>query len=185
MQWFDAKDSRQPFQTPTDLLNAMRRFWVDDHALDRAIDLFQATRQGSLRAREFGAAVESLASACVGRDFVDTDLCDVFRRGLNVYVREHVKLQVRMRLRADKPSNFSTLVNIAADRDGMNPLSNNPIPKKASVASLPTSSVAVNTSYRGSSSSSRSPPAQWIERAIEWQSLNPISARSRILVPGF
>ena len=133
MQSFDAKDSRQPFPTPTDLLNAMRRFWVDDHALDRAIDLFQATRQGSLRAREFGAAVESLASACVGRDFVDKDLCDVFRRGLNVHVREHVKLQVRMRLRQDKPSNFSTLVNMAADRDGMNPPSNNPIPKKASV----------------------------------------------------
>jgi hypothetical protein len=93
-QWFDSQNLTMPWETTTHLVTAMREFWVDDTAVERAVIAFRAARQGYLRAHEFGASVQALAVACHGRIFTEEDKKEVFLLGLKQGVKEYVELVV-------------------------------------------------------------------------------------------
>ncbi|GAA5875056.1 hypothetical protein JCM1840_001752 [Sporobolomyces johnsonii] len=71
--WFDARHKRAPFKMAMEVFEAVRQYWSDDHASDRAWSKYRSARQGSSRARDFGAELDTLADACLNQEISDHD----------------------------------------------------------------------------------------------------------------
>ncbi|GAA5988231.1 hypothetical protein JCM11641_002094 [Rhodosporidiobolus odoratus] len=95
--WFDSRNRRHPFTSVQDIFKALRSHWADDHAAEVALQRYRAARQGSLRARDFGSSLDSLADACIDRVIDDLDRRTTFVQGLNPVVQDFVKTQLASR----------------------------------------------------------------------------------------
>jgi hypothetical protein len=175
-RWFDLRHDREPWECAADVFAEIRRHWVDPRAAERSVVQFRAAKQGTMRASEFGALVASLAASCFTRHFGDADQQEVFLAGLIPDTRAYVEMQVRQRVRDSRPTNFQTLVDIAADRDAIAPISTSSM-SSASKKSAPPISSPPSLSSKMTSSSSSSPTRSWVDRAMEWQARHPIEAR--------
>lgn len=83
LAWFDAVDQQTPFTSAKQVLEAVRAHWRDDLAGDAALDSYRGAKQGSLRARDFGARVETLAASAsaFGQSFSEADRMSTFTQG--------------------------------------------------------------------------------------------------------
>ncbi|GAA5882605.1 hypothetical protein JCM16303_002066 [Sporobolomyces ruberrimus] len=194
--WFNARHERSPFLNLSQVFEAIREYWTDDHAADVAYDKYRSTRQGSLRGREFGALVEVLANGCFDRTIDENDRISTFERGLNSSYRDFLKTQVSLLTQLGRtPKTFREFVSIAAVADGLSQFSSSF--KKSSSSSVssslsPSSSSGVHKKPDRSSSapskqSSRSTApgggsfdtaAKWVSSAIEWQKQFPVATQS-------
>jgi hypothetical protein len=184
-QWFDNRNTREPWKSAREILDGIAEYWVDDDAEERALRDFRAARQKGLRAREFGALVEALAACCSERPLTSLDKREVFLEGLNPSTRDYVDTQVRQRKRDGKDSDFSTVINIAADLDVRHSLTRVGLGTAPPVTAAPhtkRSSAAppANSSSVGIESSSlpappsratkgRPTPEEWLTAAREFQ----------------
>ncbi|BGP45820.1 hypothetical protein JCM10450v2_001653 [Rhodotorula kratochvilovae] len=118
--WFDASNARVPFLSLRAVLDAVAAHWTDDAAAEKAFSAYRNTRQGALRARDYGARVDALATACMDRFISDVDRKSTFLVGLHSNVLEFVKTQIASRkaLGLGEP-NFADVVNIAAQMDSL------------------------------------------------------------------
>jgi hypothetical protein len=180
-RWFDLRHDRKPWECAADVFAEIRRHWVDPRAAERSVVQFRAAKQGTMRASEFGALVASLAASCFTRHFGDADQQEVFLAGLVPDTRTYVELQVRQRVRDSRPTDFQTLVDIAADRDAIAPLASSSVSSASKKLSPPFSSPPSTSSSSPSSKvmlSSSSPPTRsWVDRAVEWQARHPIETK--------
>jgi hypothetical protein len=174
-QWFDSVASRSPWQSAAEVFSAIEDFWVDDLALDRSVAAFRAARQKNLRAREFGALVESLAVACVGRYLSDDDRKEVFLHGLIVSTREYVDTQIRQLARQGRSTSFLQAVAIASDLDGRGAsTSTQGLGKSAAKSSPSPNPTAMPTDGKRRSSSLRN----WVDEATKWQQDHPMGKKA-------
>ncbi|GAA5879056.1 hypothetical protein JCM16303_001283 [Sporobolomyces ruberrimus] len=195
--WFNARHERSPFLNLSQVFDAIREYWTDDHAADVAYDKYRSTRQGSLRGREFGALVEVLANGCFDRTIDEADRISTFERGLNSSYRDFLKTQVSLLTQLGRtPKTFREYVSIAAVADGLSQFSLSFRKSSSSSASstLPLSSSSSSTHKkhdRSSSSTHKQPSrstapgggsfdtaAKWVSSAIEWQKQFPVATQS-------
>jgi len=176
-QWFDSQNLRAPWTTASEVFSAMEKFWTDDLAEERAMATFRAARQGKLRAREFGALVETRAAACTLRKLTDADLKEVFLLGLQPTVRAYVDRTTRQAARAGASTAFHDAVDIAADLDDQQ-IVQAAVVTSAVKSPLPTSSSVAAVSANPSKSKG-STPAHWVEDATKWQAKNPVADKAR------
>ncbi|BGP51290.1 hypothetical protein JCM10450v2_007222 [Rhodotorula kratochvilovae] len=181
--WFDSVNARTPFISLGAVLNAVKEHWTDDAAAEKAFSAYRNARQGALRARDFGAKIDALATACMDRFISDVDRKSTFLVGLHSNVLEFVKTQVAARkaLGIGEPS-FDDVVNIAAQTDSLPSLRR--ADKPATSSSSPSSRKASGTdapSRQASSSSSspaNKPPSNWLKAAREWQQKYPVGSKN-------
>jgi hypothetical protein len=196
-QWFDNRNTREPWRSAREILDAIAGYWVDDDAEDRALREFRATRQKSLRAREFGALVEALAACCTERSLTPMDKREVFLEGLNAATRDYVDVQMRQRKREGKRSDFDAVVAIAADLDVRHISNRTSIAPAApgAAAGIPhtrrsTPAAAITNPATGDSTSISAPPLplrpnrgrptpeEWLASAREFQERFPMDKKS-------
>ncbi|GAA5881307.1 hypothetical protein JCM1840_002261 [Sporobolomyces johnsonii] len=184
--WFDARNGREPFRSVQDVFKALRSHWADDHAAKVALARYRAARQGSLRARDFGATVDSLADACIDRTIDDLDRKTTFVQGLNPAVQDFVKTQLASRKALGRTDeSFEDVVKVAALTDGLAAFASKKVipvpsslPRKGALAtdvtvaspSLPKASGASLPVARGTN---------WIEAVVKWQAEHPLADRSK------
>lgn len=122
--WFDAKHHRSPFSSAQQFIDALGAHWRDNSAADVALASYRGAKQGSSRARDFGARVETLADLVFDRTLDEADRMATFSRGLNNNYRDYLKMQVAMLERAgNAPKTLTDLVNVVAVADGLNAFS--------------------------------------------------------------
>jgi hypothetical protein len=175
-QWFDSRNLTSPWHTAAEVFKAIKEFWVDEWALERAVSTFRAAKQKTLRAREFGALVESLAVACVGRHLTDDDRKEVFLNGLHQTTREYVETLIRQQARQGMGTSFSQVVSMASDLDGRHLTS-------SGTGTLPSTKFPAAKSFFQSSPSKPSDAKaistrKWIEQAIRWQKEHPMNLKA-------
>ncbi|GAA5920952.1 hypothetical protein JCM5296_004958, partial [Sporobolomyces johnsonii] len=180
------RNGREPFRSVQDVFKALRSHWADDHAAEVALSRYRAARQGSLRARDFGATVDSLADACIDRTIDDLDRKTTFVQGLNPAVQDFVKTQLASRKALGKTDeSFEDVVKVAALTDGLAAFSAkkvtpmpSSIPRKGSLAA----DVAVASPSLPKAGGAPLPVARgtnWIEAAAKWQAEHPLADRSK------
>lgn len=179
--WFNTRQERFPFTSVSQVFEEMRKYWYDDTAAEKAYEKYRSVKQGTLRAREFGARVEILANACFDRVLDDADRISTFERGLNTNYRDHLKFVRSMaRLGGSVPSTFDSNVEMAAVADSLDAFKN---PLKRTSSTLPsTSSPLAKKSESTNSSSSRSASSAgsdstWVKDAQNFQSNFALSDR--------
>lgn len=166
--WFDAAHRRVPFTSASQVFAAIRAHWHDPQAAYRTRQAFVNASQGSMRAREWGAHIESLANLVVDRTVSEVQLIDRFTDGLSPRYASHVTLQIAQLQREGRILTFPLLVAIASDLD-----SSDLAAKKTVVAPLVTkTSSALKTSTSAGSYEDR-----WVDKAVAWQSENPVAKK--------
>lgn len=191
--WFNARHEREPFTTVAAVFAAVREYWTDDQAADSAYDKYRAARQGTLRAREFGAQVEVLANDCFDRTIDEADRIATFERGLTDKYREFLKTQRALLGALGRTSHsYAQVVKLAAVADGL-PSYSSSFKKAFPTTSGGTVATAAVLSTRkpGVSSQSSAPLAtkgatggldvdaqKWISSASSWQLANPESTKA-------
>lgn len=183
LQWFDARHARHPFTSPRAVFQAVREHWADDGAADAAWQRYRGARQGSLRAREFGFKLDTLANDVLDQVIGDADRKNTYVAGLNPQVQEFVKIQLlgRKAHKVEEPS-FEEVVAIASLTDSLPSFSKKSATSLSSSSSVPKKS---STTYSSSSpapqaSSSSSPSRKtefWVDQAVAWQAEHPLSTR--------
>ncbi|GAA5866208.1 hypothetical protein JCM1840_005114 [Sporobolomyces johnsonii] len=181
--WFDSRNRRQPFVSVNDVFKAVRSHWADDDTGEKALARYRGARQGNLRARDFGALLDSLADACESHDRTldDLDRRTTYIDGLNSAVKDFVKTQLATRRALGKATEtFDEVVQIAALTDSLSSFS----AKKTTSLSSP-SSASKKTSTQESqtkpSSSAPTPPrtgTTWTQDAVAWQAQNPVAKKA-------
>ncbi|GAA5985310.1 hypothetical protein JCM11641_005389 [Rhodosporidiobolus odoratus] len=150
------------------VIEAVRAHWKDDQAADAALLAYRSARQGSLRARDFGAKMETLADACFDRTIDEADRISSFLTGLNGNYREFVKTQLAtLKTMGRVPVTLGEHVDLAAAADGLDSYSSS---LKVSVLVL-----AQDPEIRGNKASEKT--ARWHARAEEWQKAHPTASR--------
>ncbi|GAA6050719.1 hypothetical protein JCM3770_006594 [Rhodotorula araucariae] len=96
-RWFDALNDRVPFPTPRSVFAALKAHWADDAAAETALERYRSVKQGSLKARDFGAKVDSLANACMDRVVDELDRKTTFLAGLNSDVKDFTRVELARR----------------------------------------------------------------------------------------
>ncbi|GAA5979642.1 hypothetical protein JCM11641_007899, partial [Rhodosporidiobolus odoratus] len=140
LAWFDARHRRSPFTSALQVLEAVRSHWKDDQAADAALAAYRSARQGSLRARDFGAKVETLGDACFDRTIDEADRVSSFVAGLNANYREFLKTQLAtLKTMGRAPVTLSAHVDLAAAADGLDSFTSS-LKKTGGVSSSPSSS---------------------------------------------
>jgi hypothetical protein len=177
-QWFDSRNRSQPWTTTREVLKAIEAFWVDDTAKETTLSAFRSARQGSLKARQFGALVETLAVACVGRTFSDEDKKEVFLSGLHSPVRTYVDTQIRQLERRGERLDFQTIVTIAADTDSLKISATSPSTIGNSASGRTKPAIASDTAPKSSNVSAvtqGSTRPGWAAAAQTWQDAHPLA----------
>ncbi|GAA5826645.1 hypothetical protein JCM10212_005735, partial [Sporobolomyces blumeae] len=187
--WFNARHEREPFTNLAQVFDAVRAYWTDDQAAEIAYDKYRGARQGTLRAREFGALVEVLANGCFDRTIDDADRIATFDRGLNANYREFLKTQVALLSQmGNAPTTLEGVVKLAAVADGLvsfsaslkkSSSSSSSLPSIASKKSALTPSSSSSPTLSSSSNSSASKgPEHWVSQATAWQASFPEAEKS-------
>ncbi|GAA5984564.1 hypothetical protein JCM11641_006551 [Rhodosporidiobolus odoratus] len=180
--WFDARNGRIPFTSVQGVFEALRSHWADDHAAEQALSRYRAARQGNLRARDFGAALDALADACFDRKIDDLDRRTTFVVGLQAQVQDFVRTQLASLKALGKPeATFDEVVRIAALTDGLasfsskkqSPLSSSPQP-----GSKKTSTNDLSPSPSKPSFPSPRPATTCTQDALNWQSKHPAAGKA-------
>jgi hypothetical protein len=189
LSWFDARDRRDPFLSAQQVLDAVRSHWKDDQAAEAALDAYRGARQGSLRARDFGSRVETLADACFDQTFSESDRMATFVRGLNPAYKDYVKTQLATLVLVGKtPATLSSLVDVAATADGLETFVSSLKSKGSGGGSSTTTPNGAGKKtgtaddlgkVKGETpSSSEEKTRNWRSRAATWQSNHPLSSSS-------
>ena len=118
-RWFDSQMDRSKFGSLADVFAAMRAHWVDRDASDRARRALRTAEQGSMKAQEFGALIDSLADECFDRVYDDDSRRDFFVDGLRRDVRDFYRVQLATwkDVHGDREPPFAKAVEIAARSD--------------------------------------------------------------------
>ncbi|GAA5989949.1 hypothetical protein JCM11641_002922, partial [Rhodosporidiobolus odoratus] len=183
LAWFDARHRRFPFTSALQVIEAVRAHWKDDQATDAALLAYRSARQGSLRARDFGAKMETLADACFDRTIDEADRISSFLTGLNGNYREFVKTQLAtLKTMGRVPVTLGEHVDLAAAADGLDSYSSS-LKKSGGVQS--TASSPSHAKKQGAGTHALSPSAdkasektaRWRARAEEWQKAHPTASR--------
>lgn len=174
--WFDSAARRSPFSTLTQVFNAIRTHWDDPQAAYRTRHAFNSASQGSMRAREWGSHLESLANLVVDRVITDTQLMDRFTDGLSPRYAAHVALQTAALQRSHHVLTFPLLVSIASDLDSADLVS-----KKIVVSPIVTKAGA--PAVKTSASSPTSAKIKWSDAAVAWQAENPMAKKDDWTIP--
>lgn len=167
--WFDAAHRRAPFVSTSQVFAAIRAHWHDPQAAVRTRQAFNSASQGSMRAREWGSHIESLANLVVDRLVSEVQLMDRFTDGLAPRYASHVALQTASLQRDGRVLTFPLLVAIASDLD-----SSDLAAKKTLVAPIVSKSPSPSPHKRSSSSSYED---RWIHNATAWQAENPVAKK--------
>ncbi|GAA5996263.1 hypothetical protein JCM11641_001023, partial [Rhodosporidiobolus odoratus] len=120
LAWFDGRHRRAPFTSALQVLEAIRSHWKDDQAAEAALTAYRSARQGSLRARDFGARIETLADACFDWTVDEVDQVSSFVADLNPNYREFFKTRLATLKTMDRvPRTLAGHVDLAAAADGL------------------------------------------------------------------
>ncbi|GAA5998375.1 hypothetical protein JCM11641_005959, partial [Rhodosporidiobolus odoratus] len=183
--WFDARNSRVPFVSVEDVFKALRSHWADDHAAEQALSRYRAARQGTMRARDFGAALDALADACFDRKIDDLDRGTTILGGLHSSVQDFVRTQLAsLKALGKSDATFDKVVKIAALTDGLasfsskktSPLSAGPM-SSASKKNNANDPSSLSPKISSSPSSSRG-PSTWTQDAQSWQASHPVASKA-------
>lgn len=192
-QWFDDRDDRGVFNTPRDVLVAVRSHWQDDAAIEKAWVKYRSARQGALSARAFGARIDSLANALSDRVIDDSDRKLQFISNLNdevkVYVKSHLPREERLAKLDGRLVTFDDVVRLAGETDSLG-LTKPAKPATSSSSSFLKKAAGTDGSVSKQSSSSstamsvanptrdRGPSTGWARSAAEWQAKNPAGVKA-------
>lgn len=186
--WFDARDRRSPFTSVQQVFDAVRSHWRDDTAADVALDAYRGARQGSLRARDFGSQVETLADRVFTCTFDEDDRMATFTRGLNTTYHDGLRMEV---VRAERvgtaPTTLTDLVDLVAVADGFDAFAASLSKGRGGSTSATTgnggrkgttgSDAPVDKAKGETPSSYEEKPFAWRTRANEWQARFPVASR--------
>ncbi|BGP45951.1 hypothetical protein JCM10450v2_001788 [Rhodotorula kratochvilovae] len=183
-RWFDALNDRSPFPSPRAVFAAIKAHWADDAAAETALEKYRAAKQGNLKARDFGAKVDSLANACMDRVVDELDRKTTFLGGLNSDVKDFTKVELARRGVSSGAGlvSYADLVKIAAITDTLSSFSRKSATSSSSAPSgkksTGTDSPSSKAPAASSSSSTPKPPAGWVDAAVEFQRENPLATKS-------
>ncbi|GAA5980362.1 hypothetical protein JCM11641_001777 [Rhodosporidiobolus odoratus] len=179
--WFDARNSCSPFTSVEDVFKALRAHGADDHAAELALSRYRAARQGSLRARDFGASLDALADACYDRKIDDLDRRTTFVAGLQPAVQDFVRTQMAsLKALGKEATTFDEVVKMAALTDGLASFSAKK-PTSASPSSNPPKKSNANEVPSNSSFPSPATPraaSTWTQDAQVWQWSHPVATKA-------
>ncbi|GAA5991401.1 hypothetical protein JCM11641_004620 [Rhodosporidiobolus odoratus] len=163
----------------------LRSHWADDHAAEQALSRYRAARQGTMRARDFGAALDALADACSDRKIEDLDRRTTFLGGLHSSVQDFVRTQLAsLKALGKSDATFDEVVKIAALTDGLASFSSK---KTSPLSAGPMSSASKKTNANdpsslspkvSSSPSSSRGPSTWTQDAQSWQASHPVASKA-------
>ncbi|GAA5875072.1 hypothetical protein JCM1840_001757 [Sporobolomyces johnsonii] len=189
LAWFDARQRREPFSSVAQVFEAIHSHWRDDHAAEAALQAYRTARQGSLRARDYGSRLSTLADACFDRAIPEADRVSTFVFGLNPNYKEYLKSQVALLSKMGKaPVSLQEHVDLAAVADGLDSFSSllkrsggvssstSPSPAPAQKKSVSGAHGTPSLSPAGSALEGRT--AKWRARAEEWQTSHPVASRA-------
>jgi hypothetical protein len=189
-RWFDSQMDRNKFGSLADIFASMRAHWVDRDASDRARRALRTAEQGTMKAQEFGAVIDSLADECFDRVYDDDSRRDFFVDGLRREVREFYRVQLATwkDVHGDREPPFAKAVEIAARSDLFSGRAAEPYAAKSfsSPASKPLSGTkslhvpkqpAIATTAP-TSLASAAPASHWYDAATKWQAEHPMSQKA-------
>ena len=188
LRCFTAHNQRAPFKSSREFILALRDYWSDPTAADRALEAFRKCQQGPHTAREFGALVDALANECIGRTFDDADRKEQFMAGLTHEYSDFARQTLALKgiPWGTGTLEYKELTDLVAVKDALRV-------KTASAAPSSSSSRKGNTdrsspslapspsSYPSSKSPSppsTKPPSDWLDRAVAFQSKNPEATKA-------
>ncbi|GAA5969839.1 hypothetical protein JCM11641_008056 [Rhodosporidiobolus odoratus] len=168
------------------VLEAVRAHWKPDQAADAALAVYRSARQGTLRVRDFGAKVETLADACFDRTLDEADRISSFVTGLNSNYRKFLKTQLAtLKTLGRLPITLAEHVDLAATADGLKSFTSS-LKKNGAVSSSSTSpstpkKAASGTQGSSSTGANSEKTARWRSQAEEWQKAHPAASRGEWL----
>ena len=191
-RWFDSQMDRGKFGSLADVFTAMRAHWVDRDASERARRALRTAEQGSMKAQEFGAVIDSLADECFDRVYDDDSRRDFFVDGLRRDVREFYRVQLATwkDVHGDREPPFAKAVEIAARSDLLSgraaePYAAKSLPSHSTKPSSGTKSLSLqkplapaSTSAPAATGTSTSAPAHWYDAAVKWQAAHPMPQKA-------
>ena len=189
-RWFDSQMDRRKFGSLADVFAAMRAHWVDRDASDCARRALRTAKQGSMKAQEFGALVDSLADECFDRVYDDDSRRDFFVEGLRRDVRNFYRVQLATwkDVHGDREPPFAKAVEIAARSDLLSGRAAEPYAAKSYSSLAPKQSSGTKSLHvqkapavattAPASLAAAAPASHWYDAATKWQAEHPMPQKA-------